>query len=130
MAARRKRTAGDGSGESRGYAVVVEELRSHFKVFGERLDGVEQRLDARIDGLEQRLDARIDGLEERLDTRIDHLEQRMTAGFTRVDERLDELSHEVGLVKLAVLDHGRALKEKVDRDEVEAIVERAMGRRS
>jgi hypothetical protein len=130
MAARRKRTASDGSGESRGYAVVVEELRSHFKVFGERLDGVEQRLDTRIDGvgqrldgLEQRLDARIDGLEQRLDARIDGLEQRVTA-------QLADLSHEVGLVKIAVLEHGRALKEKVDRDEVQAMVERATGRRS
>jgi hypothetical protein len=123
MAARRKRTASEGSGESRGYAVVVEELRSHFKVFGERLEGVEQRLDTRIDGLEQRLDARIDGLEQRLDARIDGLEQRVTA-------QLADLSHEVGLVKIAVLEHGRALKEKVDRDEVQAILERATGRRS
>jgi hypothetical protein len=108
MAGRRKRTGANGSGESDGFTVVVEELRSHFKVFGERLDGVEQRLDTRIDGLEQ----------------------TMTAGFARVGEQLAELSHEVGRVKIAVLEHGRALKDKVDRDEVRAIVERATRRRS
>jgi hypothetical protein len=172
--------------------VVIEELRSHFKVFGERLQGLDDvvragfaRLDGRVDGVEGRFDglegrfdglegrfdgiegrfngiegrfdglegrfngleerfdgieARFDGIEGRFDGiearfdgiegRFDGLEERMTAGFAHVDERLDGLSHEVGLVKLAVLEHGRALKEKVDRNEVEAIVERAMGRRS
>jgi hypothetical protein len=54
------------------------------------------------------------------------------AGFERVDRELTDVKHELGLVKSAVLEHGRELREirdrKVDRDEVAGIVQGIVAR--
>ncbi len=74
------------------------------------------------------LNDKIDSVETRLSGRIDSLQDEMNDRFGRVDQDL-------ALVKEAVMEHGRQLKDvratldkKVDRDEVEAIVERVVGR--
>jgi len=86
------------------FAVVVEQLRGEFKVFGEALGG---------------------------------LRQQMTDGFAAVDRRFERVEHEIGemrvdlgLVKSAATTHSRELREirralgnKVERGEVETIVE-------
>ena len=151
MAQRRKRIAGDRSASTRAFAVVVEELRGHFKAFGERLDGLEStmtagftRVDERLAGIDGRLDVidgrldvidgRLDGIDGRLDGidgRLDGIDGRLDGidgRIDRVEAPLAGLVHDVGLIKAAVLEQGRTLKAKVSRDEVEAIVERAVTR--
>jgi hypothetical protein len=104
----------------RAFAVVVEQLRGDFKVFGEALGGLRQQVTEEIGGLRQ----------------------QMTDGFERVDRELGELKRDLGevkvdlgLVKSAVTTHTRELREirsalgnKVERGEVEAIVEHAVAR--
>jgi hypothetical protein len=114
MATRKKKPRGGGteppdSGSRDPYTVVLEDLRSQFKVFGEGLQAV--------------------------DGKVDRLDRRVTSGFERVDRGFDRVDRELGLVKVALLDHGRELREirgalalKVDRDEVEAVVDRAVSR--
>jgi len=58
-----------------------------------------RRLDQKIDGVEQRLDAKI----TRLDLKIDDLEYRMNRRFDRVDMRFDALD-----ARVARLEHDRA----------------------
>ena len=135
MAARKKSlvepraSAGD-----REFTVVLEDLRSQFKVFGEAMASGFARVDRRLDGMDHRLDGmnhRLDGTDHRLDG-MDHRLDGM-------DPRFDHLDREMGLVKSAVLAHSHELKEirgaieriertKVDRDEVEAIAERVIAR--
>jgi hypothetical protein len=103
MATRRGKPAKRASAGAHEFTVVVEEMRSQFKVFGEALQG---------------------------------MREQMAEGFDRVDRDMD-------LLKAAVLEHGRELGEirrsvhrleekmdgKVDRDEVETIVARAVAER-
>jgi hypothetical protein len=104
----------------RAFAVVVEQLRGDFKVFGEALGGFRQQMTEELGGLRQ----------------------QMTDGFERVDRELGEVKRDLGemkvdlgLVKSAVTTHTRELREirsalgnKVERGEVEAIVEHAVAR--
>jgi len=83
------------------FVVVLEDLRSQFKVFGESLDGVRTELKAEI-------------------------------GTVRSE--LAVIKGDLSLVKSAVLENSRELREirvelgrKVDRDEVEGIVRRVVG---
>ena len=87
----------------------IEALRGEFKAFGQGLASLNDKIDATT---------------ARFETRFD-----------RIDARFDRVEHELGLMKSAVLEHGRQLKEirvtldkKVDRDDVEAIVERVVAR--
>jgi hypothetical protein len=103
MAARKKEDA------LAGFTVVLEDIRSQFRVFGEALQGIRETMDARFDAVDRRFDA--------------------------VDARADRTDGELALVKVAVLENNRELKELreamsrfVDRDEVEVIVARALGR--
>jgi archaellum component FlaC len=123
------------------FAVVVEQLRGDFKVFGEALGGLRQQVTEEIGGLRGE---------------IGGLRQQMTDGFERVDRELGEVRRDLGevkrdlcevkrdlgevkvdlgLVKSAVTTHTRELREirgtlgnKVERGEVEAIVEHAVAR--
>ncbi|HEY8088572.1 MAG TPA: hypothetical protein VIF09_12025 [Polyangiaceae bacterium] len=136
MAARKKKDERNGNG-ARAFAVLVEDLRGQFRAFGERLEGIDERMttgfariDGRLDGIDGRLDGidgRLDGIDGRLDGvdgRLDRVEHRLH----HVEGELRGVVHELGLVKTASLEHGRMLKNMVRRDEVEAIVDRAMSR--
>jgi hypothetical protein len=104
----------------RAFAVVVEQLRGEFKVFGEALGGLRQQMTGELGGLRQ----------------------QVTDGFERVDRELGDVKRDLaevkvdlGLVKSAVMTHTRELREirgalgnKVERGEVEAIVEHAVAR--
>ncbi len=104
----------------RAFAVVVEQLRGEFKVFGEALGGLRQQMTEELGGLRQ----------------------QVTDGFERVDRELGDVKRDLaevkvdlGLVKSAVTTHTRELREirgalgnKVERGEVEAIVEHAVAR--
>jgi hypothetical protein len=50
---------------------LLEELRADFRLFGEKLEGVEEKLTGRIEGVEEKLTDRIEGVEEKLTDRID-----------------------------------------------------------
>jgi hypothetical protein len=111
LLAPRKKTSGGTSPRTsaREFAVVLEDVRSQFKVFGEAFLG---------------------------------LRDQMTAGFEQVDRRFEQVDGEIGLLKAAVIEQSRELREirvavsrledkvdkKVDRVEVEAIVEEVLAR--
>jgi archaellum component FlaC len=123
------------------FTVVLEDLRSQFKVFGEALSGVDARvrsMDARLGAVENRLGA----VENRLgavENRLGNVENRLG----NVENRLGNVENDMGLVKAALVEHGRDLREvksavariderldrKVDREEVEAIVLRIVAAR-
>jgi hypothetical protein len=99
-----------------GFTVVLEDIRSQFRVFGEALQGIRETMDARFGAVDSRFDA--------VDRRFD-----------AVEARADRTDGELALVKVAVLENNRELKELrgavsrlVDRDEVGAIVARALAR--
>ena len=64
---------------------------------------------------------KLDDRVAKLDDRVGTLDDKVTVGFARVDQ-------DIGLLKIAVLDINRQLKNKVDRDEVEPIVEQVLAR--
>jgi hypothetical protein len=103
VAARRKKSVAPAAVDAGAFVVVLETLRGDFKVFGEALADV--KAEVRAD--------------------ISSLRTEVHAGFERVDR-------ELALVKSAVLEHGRELREirdrKVDRDEVEGIVQGVLAR--
>ncbi len=102
--------------DTRAFVVVLEEIRAQNKVFGEGQQLLREQMLAGFAEVNQRF--------EQVDWR-----------FEQVDRRFERIEHDVGLVKTAVLEHARELKEirvglerKVDRDAVEAIVERVVAR--
>ena len=117
MAARKKEHA------LAGFTVVLEDIRSQFRVFGEALQGIRETMDARFGAVDCRFDA--------VDRRFDAVDRR----FDAVEARADRTDGELALVKVAVLENSRELKELrgavsrlVDRNEVEVIVARALAR--
>ena len=130
MAGRKKGPPMPPSDGERAFAVVVERLHGEFKVFGLALDGLRQQVQASGEEL-------------------GGLRQQVTDGFAAVDRRLERVEHDLGevkldlaevrvdlgLVKSAATTHSRELKEirsvlgnKVERGEVEAIVEHVVAR--
>ena len=134
MGARKKSSTKATSDEARGFAVVVETMHAEFKVFGEALGGLRTQM---TDGFEEmhRRFAEVDRRFDRVDQRFAGVDQRLDG----MDQRFDRVERDLGLVKVAVLAHGRELRElrstvtdlaatKVNRDEVETIVERVVAR--
>jgi hypothetical protein len=130
MAGRKTKAAKTTSSEARAFVVVLEEIRAQNKVFGEG----QQLLHEQQQMLRQE--------QQTLRHEQQMLRQEMSAGFEEMNRRFERVEHDiteirqdVGLVKIAVLDHSRELKEirvaldkKVDRDEVEGIVVRVVAR--
>lgn len=88
------------------FTIVVEEIRAQGEVFGEGLQ---------------------------------LLREQVQVGFAEVAHRFEQIDRRLGRVEDAVVQHGRELKlqgvqlraiaeKKVDREEVEAIVERVIAR--
>ena len=126
----------------RGFAVVVEQLRDEFKVFGAALGGLRQEMNAGIGGLRQEMNGAIGGLRQEMNGAIGGLRQEMNERFGDLKcdmgdlkQDLAEVKVDVSLLKTASTTHGRELKEirsalgnKVERGEVEAIVEHVVAR--
>lgn len=99
---------------------------------------VNAKIDSTVGAAEARLDARIDRLEAKMDAgfaRVDEQFARVDEQFARVDEQFARVDEQLAYVRQGLLDHNKefqeirsALDKKVDRDEVEAIVERAVAR--
>ena len=129
MATRKKRVAENGS-TARGFAIVVEQMQGHFKVFGEQLGALREQVTS-LDHKVTSLDHKVTSLDHKvtsLDHKVTALDDKVTTGFAQVELRFERVEHEIGLLKVAVIEQGRELKKKVDRDEVEAIVERVIAR--
>ncbi len=78
MARKKALGAGHSERDVRSFAVVLEDIRAQFGVFGEALQGLREQMEAR---------------------------------FEAVDRRFDRTDHELGLVKTAVLENSRQLRE-------------------
>ncbi len=123
MAGRKKSPPKPPPSGERAFAVVVEQLRGEFKVFGEALDGLRQQMN---DGF-----AAVDRRFEQVDRRFERVEHELG----EVKRDLGEVKIDLGLVKSAATTHTRELREirpalgnKVERGEVEAIVEHVVAR--
>jgi archaellum component FlaC len=121
MATRKGKHPGAESTEAHAFTVVLEEIRAQNKAFGEGQELLRDQMRASFEEVDRRF--------EQVDRRFEQIDHR----FEQMDQRFERIEQDVGLVKIAVLDHARELKEirtaldrKVDRDEVEAIVARAM----
>ena len=111
----------------RAFAVVVERLHGEFKVFGEALGGLREEMTEALGGLRQQM---TDGFAA-VDRRFEQVDRR----FERVEHELGEMRVDLSLVKSAATTHSRELKDirsalgnKVERGEVEAIVEHVVAR--
>jgi hypothetical protein len=98
-------------------AAMLETMRGESRAVGE----VVNRLEARLEGFQEEVDARF---------------RQVDARFDIVDARLGRVEHDIVLLKDAVVDNTRELKhlrvtvdKKVDRDEIEPIVEGILRRR-
>ena len=105
-------------------AAMLESMRGESRAVGE----VVNRLEARLEGFQEGVDARF----RQVDARFDRVDARLDA----VDSRLGRVEHDVVLLKDAVIETTRELKhvrvaidKKVDRDEIEPIVEGIFRRR-
>ena len=92
MAARKKAPSTSAPGGEHTFAVVVEQLRGEFKVFGEALGGLRQQMTDGFEAVDRR--------------------------FARVEHELGEVKRDLGdmkvdlaLVKSAATTHGRELED-------------------
>jgi hypothetical protein len=130
------------SASARGVGVVVEDLRSQFKVFGEALLGMREQMTSEFAAMTSEF-AKV---RAEMTSEFAAVRTETAAGFAQVDREIGLLKTDLGFVKTAVTDHSRELREirvelketkaavvrvegalarKVDRDELEAIVQRA-----
>jgi chromosome segregation ATPase len=139
-----------GDGE-RAFAVVVEQLRGEFKVFGEALGGLRQQMTdgfARVDRELGEIRRDVGEVKQDLaEVKRDVGEVKRELGEVKRDlgevqrdlgevkRELGDVKVDLGLVKSAVTTHTRELREirgalgnKVERGEVEAIVDHAVAR--
>jgi archaellum component FlaC len=105
------------------FAVVVEQLRVEFRVFGETLGGLRQEMNHRFERVEHELGEVKRGLSE------------VKRDVGEVQRELGEVKVDLALVKSAATTHTRELREirsalgnKIERGEVETIVEHTVAR--
>jgi chromosome segregation ATPase len=114
MAARKTTSRSRSSSATRQVAVLLEDVRSQFGVFGEALHGLRETVERQFEQIERRF--------EQIDRR-----------FEQIDRRFERVEGSLGLLKVAVLDNSRELSElrrsiderldrKVDRDEIEGLL--------
>jgi septal ring factor EnvC (AmiA/AmiB activator) len=127
MAARRKKPVAHAAVDAGAFAVVVETLRGDFRVFGEALAGLTTKVDSGFERVDRELTSVRADLSD-----VKHDLGAVKQDLAGVKDDLAGVKHELGLVKSAVLEHGRELREirdrKVDRDEVEGIVQGIVAR--
>ena len=132
VAKRRSRRETESSAPTaQAFTVVLEDLRSQFKVFGEALTGLRQEMTGEFAAVRGEMKAEFAAVRG-----------EMAAGFDAVDRRFVRVERDLGLVKTAVVEHGRELREvrgavtriegaldrKVDREELEDVVARAIAK--
>ena len=73
------------------FAVLVEEMRGQFRVFGEALSGLREEMGEALGGLRAEMGEALGGLRAEMSRRFDRVEG------------------DIGLLKIAVVEHGRQL---------------------
>jgi hypothetical protein len=118
--------------------VLLETMRGEYRAVGEDLQSFREEfqsfrkdVDARFDRVNTRFD-QVDARFDQVDGRFGQVDGR----FDQVDGRLGRVEHDIVLLKDAVVENTRELKhlrvvvdKKVDRDEIEPIVEGILCRR-
>ncbi|HEY1691693.1 MAG TPA: hypothetical protein VGG39_06010 [Polyangiaceae bacterium] len=79
--------------------------------------------------LDVRVTAGFERVEDRLG-RVEHGLARVERRVGQLEERVGRVEERVGQVEVAILETRHDLKKKVDRDEVEGIVEGVLARRT
>jgi hypothetical protein len=93
-----RKTPSNSPQDGHAFAVVVEEIRGQFRVFGEALAGLREEMSRRFDEVDRRF--------HQVDRRFDDVDRR----FDRVEGDIGLLKTDVGLLKTAVVEHSRQLK--------------------
>jgi hypothetical protein len=131
VSARPKNKRGEaGRSAARHFSVIVEDLLSQFKLFGEALQGLRENMALRFDGIDRRFDGidhRLDGIDHWLDGIDQEILLLKDASLTHTRE-LKEVNHQLREIRTSVDRLAEKVDQKVDRTEVEAIVERALSR--
>jgi septal ring factor EnvC (AmiA/AmiB activator) len=116
--------------DAAGFVVVLEDIRSQFKVFGDALRSSREESARHFEQIDHRFD------------QVDHRLDQHDIRFATLDREIREIRRDVGAVRGDLgavrgdLDDVRstvgrieiALASKVNRDEVESIVQRVLGR--
>ena len=68
------------------FTIVLESIRSDFKVFGEKLEGLEKKIDKRFKQVDKKLE-QVDRRLEQVDRRLEQVDKR----FEQVDKRFDSV---------------------------------------
>jgi hypothetical protein len=132
MVTRRKPVKSRRGDEAGALRALGKQMVGHFEVFGKELRG----LGLQVKDLDQRMTegfAKVDARFAQVDARFAQIDARfdqIDAHLSEVDDQLGDIRYELGQVKTAVLHHGQLLKKKVDRNEVEGIVEGVLARKS
>ena len=74
--------------QDREFKVILEDIHSQFRVFGEGLQTVNTRLD--------RVDHHVSSGLQAVNTRLDRVEHHVSSGLQAVNTRLDRLEQHVG----------------------------------
>ncbi len=105
-------TSASGDEMGRAFTVVVERMESNFKVFGEALTGLTEKVDGLNDKVDRGFaqnDRRFSAIEARLDA-MDARFDAMDARFDAMDARFDGVDRDLALVKDAITVHDRDLR--------------------
>lgn len=109
--------------ERDGYTVVLENIRSDFKAFGEALKLNREVANKRFDRIEQRLKG-LDRIEFRvtnIETRLDKIEARLD----KIEARLERIEKkELPEIKVELREIRQQLTQKVSREEFRALERR------
>jgi len=93
------------------FTVILEELRSQFRVFGEALQGMREHMDQRFEQVDQRFE-QVDQRFEQVDQRFEQVDQRfeqVNQRFEQVDRQLVTVNERLGRVENAVGTHSKEL---------------------
>jgi CBS-domain-containing membrane protein len=110
------------------FTVVLEDLRSHFKAFGEALDLVRDEMRRGFEQVDRRLaplERDVAGLKTDM-AQVKTDVAGLKTDMAQVKTDVAGLKTDVALIKTAVLEEHRELATKVSREEVERIVQRAV----
>jgi chromosome segregation ATPase len=147
MAARKKPASKTPSPplDAAGLGIILEDMRSQFTVFGEALESSREEAARRSQQLEDRMVAELALVREALQSTREESARR----FERIDQRLDQHDARFSSLERASLENGRDIREvrrdlgevrrtidriesglasKVNRDEVESIVQSVLAR--
>jgi len=83
----------------------MEAVASKLDLVMNKIDALDQKIDAKINALDQKIDAKINALDQKIDSKIDSLEKICNAKFDSIEKRLSFLqwSMMVGFSAIALV---------------------------